>query len=183
MSVPGFDGGEVNARLDRWAAEAKAKAERYQAMRVQAQQVSVTESSKDGLVTVTVDSGGNVTDLRITDRVRELSGAQVAASVLAAMRKAQSRLPERLGEVMAATIGEDQHTVETIVGNYRSRFPEPEPEEQAPASNSTEMRIGQVDDDGEDGAQPPPHRPAPGRPATVDDDGDGWDDQSFLQRG
>jgi DNA-binding protein YbaB len=179
-------GDDAGGRLDAWVAEAKAKAQRYQAMREQAQQVSVTESSKDGLVTVTVDSGGNVTDLRITDRVRELSGAQVAASVLAAMRKAQSRLPERLGDVMATTIGDDQATVQTIVGNYRSRFPEPEPEDQAPASNSTELRIGAVDEDEDSGVSPPPapppRRPAPRRPVDGDDD-EGWGDQSILQRG
>ena len=116
-------GGDAAAQVDQWVAQAKRKAERYRAMQAAAGQVSVTESGKDGLVTVTVDAAGNVTDLRITDQVRELSGAQVAAAVLTTLRRAQSRLPERLGEVMAGTIGDDRQTMDTIVGTYRAKFP------------------------------------------------------------
>jgi DNA-binding protein YbaB len=127
MSDPVFaTGDEAKARLDRLAAETRAKAERYQAMQAQVGQVSVTERSKDGLVSVTVDSAGNVTDLRITDAVRGMSGEQVAAAVLSTLRQAQSRLPERLSEVMAATIGDDQRTIDAIVGSYRAKFPRPD---------------------------------------------------------
>src|SRR3954453_15770636 len=123
MSGPMPNGGlGGGAGIDQWVADAKAKAERYQEMRAQAQQVSATESSKDGLVTVTVDSSGNVSDLRIPDRSRELSGAEVAAAVLGTMRRAQAKLPEQLAAVMAETIGEDTRTVDTIVGNYRAKF-------------------------------------------------------------
>ncbi|TVT32582.1 YbaB/EbfC family nucleoid-associated protein, partial [Amycolatopsis rhizosphaerae] len=137
MGGPVGSGGDAAAGVDRWVAEAKAKAQRYQAMQAAVAGVSVTESSKDGVVTVTVDSAGNLSDLRITDRVRELPGAQVASLVLTTVRRAQARLPERLGEVMAETIGDDTRTRDTIVGNYRAKFPEPEPdpEEAAPPTN------------------------------------------------
>ena len=132
MSSPTPNGSlSSSAGVDQWVAQARAKAERYQEMRAQAGHVSVTESSKDGMVTVSIDSSGNVTDLRITDRVRELSGAEVAAEVLLTMRRAQARLPEKLAEVMAATIGDDPGTAETIVGNYRAKFPEPPSDEPA----------------------------------------------------
>jgi DNA-binding protein YbaB len=139
--------GDVTARLDQWTAAAHAKAERYQAMQAQAGLVSVTESSSDGLVTVTVDSVGNVTDLRLTDQVKEMSGAQVAAAVLATLRKAQSRLPERLAEVMAETIGDDPRTAEAIVDKYRSRFPEPEPEEPPAPQGKRPDATGEGGDD------------------------------------
>ncbi|MEU0878218.1 YbaB/EbfC family nucleoid-associated protein [Lentzea sp. NPDC005914] len=133
MSSPTPNGSlSSSAGIDRWVAQARAKAERYQEMRAQAGHVSVTEASKDGMVTVSIDSSGNVTDLRITDRVRELSGAEVAAEVLLTMRRAQAKLPEKLAEVMAATIGDDPGTAETIVGNYRAKFPEPPSDEPAP---------------------------------------------------
>src|SRR5262249_8510857 len=90
--LPGT-GAEAAARIDQLTAAARVKAERYGVMRALAGQVSVSESSKDGVVTVTVDSAGNLTDLRITDKVRELSGAEVAAAVLFTLRTAQSRLP------------------------------------------------------------------------------------------
>jgi DNA-binding protein YbaB len=172
--LPGGDG-DATARLDRLAAQARAKAERYHAMQAAVGQVSVTESSKDGLVAVTVDSAGNVTDLRLTDRVRQLTGSQVASAVLATLRRAQSRLPERLGEVMAATIGDDRATVDTIVGNYRSKFPEPEPDEPEPVPER-QPPIGRPGDDA------PPPRPAPPKRARGGDEDEGWDDQSFMVR-
>src|SRR5207302_10410592 len=60
--------------------------------------------------------------------------------------RAQSRLPERLAEVMAGTIGDDPRTVETIVGNYRAKFPEPEPEEPEPATAENVRRIGAIEE-------------------------------------
>lgn len=174
-------------RIDAMMAEARAKAERYRSMQSAVGGVSVTESSKDGLASVTVDSAGNVTDLKLSDKVREMSGAEVASAVLLTLRRAQARLPERLGEVMAATIGEDQQTVETIVGNYREKFPEPEdpdePSEEAEASKV--QQIGALEEEeappAAQPAHPPQPAPPPARPRQNDDDDD-WGDQSFLVR-
>lgn len=149
-------GGDAAAQVDQWVAQAKRKAERYRAMQAAAGQVSVTESGKDGLVTVTVDAAGNVTDLRITDQVRELSGAQVAAAVLTTLRRAQSRLPERLGEVMAGTIGDDRQTMDTIVGTYRAKFPEPEPEEPDPAESRNVRSLGAIEEESRPAPRPGP---------------------------
>lgn len=167
-------GPDASARLDRWVADAKAKAQRYQAMSTAAQQVAVHESSADGLVRVTVDSAGNVTDLRLTDKVREMSGDQVAAAVLGTMRRAQAKLADRLGEVMAETIGEDKGTTDTIVGRYRSKFPEPEPEPEPhrPPEAVGEMRIG--------APEAPQPKPRPVRRPRADDDD--LDDRTYLKR-
>ncbi|MET8763479.1 YbaB/EbfC family nucleoid-associated protein [Lentzea sp. NPDC004782] len=127
--------GSSSAGIDAWVAQAKAKAERYQEMRAQAQQISVTDT--EGPVTVTIDSSGNVTDLRIKDH------DELARAVLLTMRRAQARLPERLAEVMAETIGDDRQTVDTIVGNYRAKFPEPQVDENPPPP-----RPGTDDDEG-----------------------------------
>jgi DNA-binding protein YbaB len=191
MSDPEAGAGGVTAAagLDRWVAQARAKAERYQAMQAQVGQVSVTESSRDGMVTVTVDSAGNVTGLSITDKVRDCSGVQVSSAVLSTLRRAQSRLPDKLAEVMAATIGDDQATMDTIVGNYRSKFPEPEPDEPETAPDGVQ-RIGALDE-APPAAPPtapssPKRRPAtdstdsPDRPDSTEDDG--FDGQSFMVR-
>lgn len=181
--------GDPAARVDRWVAEAKAKAQRYQAMQAQVGQVSVTESSKDGTVTVTVDSAGNVTDLRITDQIKEMSGAQAASAVLLTLRKAQSRLPEKLAGIMTETIGDDPQTMNTIVANYRAKFPEPEPESGGETQPQRVRPIGTIEDD----APPPaadPRPPGPPRPVAPprkretpgDDNNDGFDGQSFMVR-
>ncbi len=127
---PGFEA--ATARVEQWVADTRAKAERYQAMRERAGQVSVSASSPDDMVTATVDSAGNVTGLRITDEARNLSGERIAAAVLDTIRRAQATLPQRLAEVMEETIGSDRRTIDTIVGNYRAKFPDPEESIDAP---------------------------------------------------
>jgi DNA-binding protein YbaB len=179
-------GGGAAAQIDQWVAAAKAKAERYQAMQAATSQVSVSESSPDGMISVTVDSAGNVTDLRITDAVRESTGAKVAAAVLTTLRRAQARLPERLGEVMAETIGDDQPTMDTIVGRYRAKFPEPEPE--PPAEPPQQVRdIGGIADAPTEAAPPKAPTPPPPRPprhrADEDDEDGGFDGGSIMIRG
>ncbi|MET9264985.1 YbaB/EbfC family nucleoid-associated protein [Amycolatopsis sp. NPDC004079] len=174
MSDPLSDNAE--ARIDDLVAQTKRKAERYRAMQQAVEQVSVSAASKDGTATVTVDSAGNVADLRITDRVREMSGDQVAKAVLSALRAAQAKLPDRLGEVMADTIGDDPQTRDTIVGSYRAKFPEPEPEPDEAPPPPPDSRIGRLADEPETPrpAEPPP---APRRPAPPGDDDD--NDEGF----
>jgi hypothetical protein len=93
------------------------------------------------------------------------------------LRRAQARLPERLGEVMADTIGDDQQTRDTIVGAYRAKFPEPEPEQEEPdAGDGRNVRkIGAID---EESTPEPPVRRSPGGSDDEEDFG-----QSFITRG
>jgi DNA-binding protein YbaB len=158
--------------LDQMVADAKAKAARYQEMRAGVEQVTVTESSSDGLVTVTVDASGVVTDLRLTDRIVEHSGAQVASITLATMRRAQSRLGERVTRIVQDTVGEDQAVLDKVTSSYHSRFPEPEPEEVPEGGRPAveEMSIGTVEEEPNTPAPPPPVRP---RPSSEDNDDDG----------
>jgi DNA-binding protein YbaB len=118
----------MNAKLDAWVTAAREKAQRYRSVQADTSQVSITETSKDGLVTVTVDANGTMTDLRLTDRVRELSGQQVAAAVLATVRRANAKIPERIAEILRDRAADDRATIDAVLANYRSRFPEPEPD-------------------------------------------------------
>jgi DNA-binding protein YbaB len=117
----------VTEELDRWAAEVAAKSVRYQRMQREVADVTVTASSPDGLVTVTVNAAGVLTDLRFTDRAAELAGSRLAALVLATMRRAQARITDRVAEVLRSTVGDDAVAVDAVVSSYRNRFPEPEP--------------------------------------------------------
>jgi DNA-binding protein YbaB len=152
-------------------AYAEQMAARYQQLSTDVSRVLVTESTPDGLITVTVNSGGLVTDLRISERVTGMPGPQVAAGVLLAMRRAQSRIAGRVGELMQATIGQDKAMVDAVLTNYQNLFPAP-PEPVRPAVE--EVRIGGTE------PVPPPPPPPPAaappirRPAPrVDDDWSG----------
>lgn len=136
--------------FDEALARSRAVMQRIERMRTEADQVSVTGTSPDGSVTVTVNSGGVPTDLRITDKALELTGAQVAATVMATMRQAQARLANRMNEVLRDTLGDDTETVDRVLAVYRDRFPEPESDEPPHSAPKTEIRFDTPDDwDGE----------------------------------
>jgi DNA-binding protein YbaB len=179
VSQPSFgvDGYQTEQELRRWASEVQAKAERYQAMQSQVAEVSVTERSRDDVVTVTVGSNGLVTDLRISDRSREMSGAEIAALVLNTMRRAQSRITNQVAEVMQRTVGDDTAAVTAVVRSYQQRFPEPEPEPE-PKTAVEDMRLGEIHEERPQPPTPPPPRPTRQRPR--DDDEDEWGDPTVL---
>jgi DNA-binding protein YbaB len=178
VSQPSFgvDGYQTEQELRRWATDVQAKAERYQAMQTQVAEVTVTESSRDDVVQVTVESSGVVTDLRISDRSRELSGAELADVVLTTMRRAQSKITEKVADVMQRTVGDDPAAVASVVRSYQQRFPEPEPEaEPAARDEDDEMRLGELP---EEAPRTPPASP-PRRPRRQDDEDD-WGDPTIL---
>jgi DNA-binding protein YbaB len=177
VSEPSFgvNGYQTEQEIHRWAADVSAKAERYQAMQAQVAEVSVTESSRDDVVTVTVGSSGAVTDLRISDRGRELSGAALSELVLTTMRRAQSKITEKVADVMQRTVGDDPAAVASVVRSYQQRFPEPEPEPPAPGGDE-EMRLGELTEE----APRTPPAGAPPRPQRHADDEDDWGDPTVL---
>lgn len=126
------------------AAEVRHTVERLGQLRNQAEQVSVTETSPDGSVTVTVNSGGVLTDLRIVDQDGGQSGARIAAQVLETMRKAQSRIADRMSEIMRA---DDPELRDQVLAVYHDRFPEPEAERE-PAEAARRRTGGDEQDDG-----------------------------------
>lgn len=150
--VFGLDGARTSEEIEKWAAQVEAKAARYQDMQQQVSAVTSSASSRDGIVHATVTSSGTVQDLQVSDDVRRLSGAGVAASVMSAIQRAQAGITEQVASVMTDTVGDDDVTVNAVVSSYRQRFPDPDAAE------------NNADDEDE-----PP-----------DDDGD-FSDESFLQ--
>jgi len=84
--------------LARWAEETDARTPRYQVLQAEVGRWRAAASSADGTVTVTADSGGSVTGLRIA------GDDQLAADILEAVRKAHSRIPDLVAEVIAAAV-------------------------------------------------------------------------------
>lgn len=189
---------DIERMVDDWERNATEKAQRFEAMQHQVEHISITESVANGAVSVTVGSNGIPTDVRMTDGVRSMSPDEIAAGVLSAMRKAQSKYPQVIQEIVAETVGESdsaaQHIVQTAVAN----FPEPPAEEDEPPAPGRQLRIEtEADDEADD---EPPHRqhpqrrpvapPRPSRPARGadrdgrdgDDGDDDFGDQSYLRR-
>jgi hypothetical protein len=146
----------------------------------QVEQITITESVANGAVSATVGHNGIPTDVSMTDAVREMPPNEIAANVMAAIRKAQSRYPGRLAEIVAETVGEDdpaaQHIVATAVQNFPPPPDDPPPDEDVPM----------VFSDMEADEPVPPRQPQrPSRPERradrTDDDPDDNDVQIFRE--
>jgi DNA-binding protein YbaB len=163
----------TDVALDQWVADAEKMAVRYQQLSTDVERVSVSETTPDGLITVTVNSAGLVTDLRITERATGMPGPRVASGVLWAMRRAQSRIAAQVADVMRSTIGEDTAMVDAVVNRYQNTFPAPPEPNRPPAVE--EVRLGEA---AAATPAPPPPRPvvAARHRAASNDDWDGGND-------
>jgi hypothetical protein len=99
---------------------------------------------------------------------------EIAANVMAAIRKAQSRYPARLAEILAETVGEEDPASQHILATAERNFP---PQQEEEAADEEPMRFSDVEED-----EQPPSAPArPSRPAPRDDDGDDGDVTIFRE--
>ncbi|MBE8519440.1 YbaB/EbfC family nucleoid-associated protein [Amycolatopsis sp. H6(2020)] len=178
---------DIERLVDDWERDAAAKSQRYQAMQAQVEQISLTGTVAGGAVSVTVGHNGLPTAIRMTDGVRSMNPDEIAANVMKAIRKAQSQYPEKMREILAETVGDDdtaRHLAETAERNFPDA-PEEGPE--PPLPPESHRRLYETDEEASTPLPaaprtPPAPRPpaAPRRPAPPDDDDFG--DQSFLRR-
>lgn len=157
FAVAGADPDEAERRIQQWAQGFAEKAQRYQEVQAQTEQLRLSASSPDGRIKVTVRADGSVTDLEFTDKVRSMAPNELAAQILSTMHRAQADIASKVGETMQATLGdEDQQTRSMMLDNLRERFPEQAEEESEPEVSS--KWDGPAD---EDEAPVPPAPPAP----------------------
>lgn len=177
FAVAGADPDEAERRIQQWAQGFAEKAQRYQEVQAQTEQLRLSASSPDGRIKVTVRADGSVTDLEFTDKIRSMPPNELAAQILSTMHRAQADIAGKVGETMAATLGdEDQQTRSMMLDNLRERFPEqPEDEVEEEASSTWD---GPAEDDE---TPAPPAAPAaaptappaqPRRPRFEDEDDD-----------
>ncbi|MFF2084411.1 YbaB/EbfC family nucleoid-associated protein [Nocardia sp. NPDC058176] len=123
--------------LSRWAEDLERKAQRYQELHGKMTEVSVTETSADGRIGVTIDANGVTTAVTLAPAVRGMDPAAVANELMACTHRAQARLRDRVTGLVHDMVGTDD-AGEAIVGQYAERFPDPEPapSEQAPTPPS-----------------------------------------------
>ncbi|MBN6034467.1 YbaB/EbfC family nucleoid-associated protein [Amycolatopsis sp. 195334CR] len=180
---------DVERMVTDWERNAAETSQKYQAMQAEVERISITESVASGAVSVTVGHNGLPTDVKMTQAVLKMSPDEIAANVLRAMQKAQSKYPERLAEITAETVGDDattRHLVATAVDNFPAP---PEEEEPSTAGQPPQRQLYESDEEPAPAkpvppkAAPPAPKPTPRRKAGPDDeDGEDFSDQSFLRR-
>lgn len=113
---------DVARLITEWRAGVTEQAQRFDAARRAIDEVSVTETAAGGAIVLTVASSGIPTDLRLGGDVDRMKPEQIAAQIMACLRRAQARLADRVGAVVADTIG-DAAGGQAIAEEYQNRFP------------------------------------------------------------
>ncbi|MEV4808696.1 YbaB/EbfC family nucleoid-associated protein [Micromonospora avicenniae] len=110
----------VAQRLGRWEASFADRAQRTRSLTSQIQTLSGTAHSPDRTVEATVDSTGQLVDLRLDERIRQRPAAHIAEQIIAAARTAYADLLRQVGEVTRETLGDDPAGA-AIVESYQRR--------------------------------------------------------------
>ncbi|RKT85045.1 YbaB/EbfC DNA-binding family protein [Saccharopolyspora antimicrobica] len=189
----GRDIGATERMVREWQERAAEKAEKFGRMQQQIQQISATESSKDGAIQVTVGSGGMLESLQLLEAASNRPMAKLGAEIMRMVQAAQAKIPELMQQAVADTVGLEDTAAQHVLGQARKYFPEPPEDEPEPerTSNLREMQVPMEDDYEEPQrrqAPVPPQRPAappreqqpPRRPADDFDDDD-FGSGSFLR--
>ncbi|MFD3702481.1 YbaB/EbfC family nucleoid-associated protein [Nocardia sp. NPDC058658] len=119
------------AEMSRWADDLEAKARRYQELHTTMSAVSVTDTSADGRISVTVDANGSTTAITLAAAVRGMDPTAVATELMACTHRAQARLREQVTGLVQDIVGDDEAGA-AIVGQYTDRFPDLDPTSSAP---------------------------------------------------
>ncbi|MBU3061644.1 YbaB/EbfC family nucleoid-associated protein [Nocardia sp. NEAU-G5] len=108
-----------------WAQDLEGRAERYQDLHGRMAGLSVTETSRDGAITVTIDNTGVPTDLHLAESARGRAPAELATQIMRCLRRAQAILRHEVEAMVMDTVGEDD-TGTAVIDQYARRFPDPE---------------------------------------------------------
>ena len=112
----------VLATIDAQADAALTKLDQAQQFATRSEHLAVEGTSADEVATVTVDGTGQVQAILIEDDVRHLTGAQVAAEVLEALRQAQRRLSYHVEQLGTEIYGAGSPSVQEFTRAYRDRY-------------------------------------------------------------
>lgn len=113
--------------------QARVDEQTQQALRLSAEleRAEVTARSSGGEVTVRVNSAGGLSDLRFHRESEALSRDELAMVVLATSRRAQARLADQVGALVAGLYGAGSGTAALVTEAYTSRYPNPDDEQGA----------------------------------------------------
>jgi hypothetical protein len=162
-----------------WQEQVAENARRYAALQDRLATASATETSRDGVVRVTVSADGSLTDLVLEEPRQPMSQAmslpELADQIMRCVRRARAQLPGLIERAMSETVGHDE-SAEIVLADARRRFPQPPPEPERPRHDVVEeVRIGAAP------ADEPRRPPARRRVHRQDDGDDGWHERPILE--
>jgi YbaB/EbfC DNA-binding family len=161
------------AENEGWQSRVAEDARRHRELHERLSRLSISETSRDGAVRVTVSSTGLLTGLALAEPARPATLADLAAQVMDCVRRAQARIPDLLRQAMSESVGTGDATSDLLVDEARQRFPEP-------PTPKPEQRTWQPDEIRFSVPETPPAatvRPAPAPPPRARVHEETWDEQ------
>jgi len=132
-------------RVERLAADTKAMSDRFQ-------ELEVTSTDPRGMAEVTVDSTGALVDLRLTREIERVSPEEVAGTIMRTIRTAKTELADRSREIIEDTVGTESAAARAIADRVTEQL-RPRDDEPAAYTHDVPRRIGELEDDEDDGDQ------------------------------
>lgn len=118
-------------RINAWQGRIDALAANTKAMSDQMQEVRVTVTDPDKMVEVTVDSTGNLVDLKMSARIHMATPGEVADTVMATIKAAKAEVAERSAEIISSTLGTESPAARALAERVRQQLTPPEADEEA----------------------------------------------------
>jgi DNA-binding protein YbaB len=114
--------GPALERIDEWQQGFEERAAQARALTERTSSLSATAREGDGIVEVTVGSGGQITGLRLDEKIRRQSAAITARQILAAISAAKASLARDFARVTADTVGLDSATGQAVMTSLNVRL-------------------------------------------------------------
>ena len=109
----------AHERIDQWESDLKERVARATELATRTAGLTGSAKDREGLIEVTVDSTGSMTQLWLSERIRHQPAAATAQLVMATMRAAQMQLAQRVTAETVATYGQNSAA---IVAAIERRF-------------------------------------------------------------
>lgn len=105
--------------------QARVEEQTQRALRLSAEleAAEVSQRSEGGEVTVRVNSAGGLAGLEFHPAADRVSRDELARLVLDTSRRAQARLADRVGELVAGLYGPGSGTAAMVTGAYAEKYP------------------------------------------------------------
>ncbi|MBO3733081.1 YbaB/EbfC family nucleoid-associated protein [Glycomyces niveus] len=111
---------DARRQLDEWRDRMVAHAENLQAANTELAAVEATYTDPNGVVTVIVDSSGNLKDLTLSTRVQRQAPDVTARQIKEALTAAKALAAQKTQEVASRHFGADSPTTRALVENAGS---------------------------------------------------------------
>ncbi|MEV4345014.1 YbaB/EbfC family nucleoid-associated protein [Actinoplanes sp. NPDC049596] len=109
-------------RIEQWQQGFEERAARARTLSERTSGLSATAREADGIIEVTVGSGGQITDLRLDDEIQRQPAATTARQILAAIAAAKASLARDFAQVTAETVGLDSATGQAMMKSLNDRL-------------------------------------------------------------